>query len=371
MGDSIREELLEFFDPNALDDGLREAKDRSSSLHDDYELVSELAEYYKHLKSQQVLQKSEYLPGGEWLVHTTSRTRLYKALLDGEIEEASSLLRNFWRNELGVIVKEHATFESLMQPGNLKSDFAEKMAHDIVIWKNLYNRPFRVLATPQVGNPWGYKWEGVVIAPKAMRYDALAVQTMLLLDEGADNVLVEIGAGYGGFAHALFTSGYKGTYVNFDLPETLVVAAYFLRKALPEKNIQLHDGEAMDWETQFSAWDLILSPNWAIDSLERNSVDMVINTFSLSEMPFTVMSNYIQVISRICKSFFLHNNMDRKGVVNQGYERTPASEFPVPEADFQLLYKRYDLFQRLHSGRNGDYREYLYQRRPKPAFTIG
>jgi hypothetical protein len=61
-------------------------------------------------------------------------------------------------------------------------------------------------------------------------------------------------------------------------------------------------------------------------------------------------------------NYFLHNNMDRAGVINEGHERTPGSKFPFLDGTFKLLYKHYDLFQQKHSGRDGDYREFPYER---------
>ena len=49
--------------------------------------------------------------------------------------------------------------------------------------------------------------------------------------------------------------------------------------------------------------------------------------------------------------------MDRKGVINRGFERIPASEYPIDKHKFVLLSKNYDLFH----GHFGDYKEFLYK----------
>jgi hypothetical protein len=56
------------------------------------------------------------------------------------------------------------------------------------------------------------------------------------------------------------------------------------------------------------------------------------------------------------KRLFLHNNMDRRGVVNRGHERIPASEYPIDPTIWKRVYRRFDLFH----GHEGDYREFLY-----------
>ena len=107
---------------------------------------------------------------------------------------------------------------------------------------------------------------------------------------------------------------------------------------------------------------MLLCPNWEIRSLPAAIVDVFLNTFSLSEMPLEVIREYVSNIERSCRGYFLYNNMDREGVVNRGHERVPCSQYPISPNKFKTLYKRYDLFQELHSGRDGDYREVLLQR---------
>ena len=52
--------------------------------------------------------------------------------------------------------------------------------------------------------------------------------------------------------------------------------------------------------------------------------------------------------------------MDREGVVNRGHERIPASKFPIDPAVMKCVYKHLDLFH----GHDGDYREFLFAKRP-------
>ena len=99
-----------------------------------------------------------------------------------------------------------------------------------------------------------------------------------------------------------------------------------------------------------------LLPNYLIEEFPSSSVDVFFNSFSLSEMPPETMQAYLGEIHRLSLHFFLHNNMDRLGVINRGFERTPASQFPIDSNKFTLIAKNYDLF---HS-HFGDYKEFLY-----------
>jgi hypothetical protein len=176
-------------------------------------------------------------------------------------------------------------------------------------------------------------------------------------------VIGEIGGGYGGLAYFLLRDIPEAKYVNFDLPETLVLMAYYLSCSLPEKRLYLYEGGAVNWPELLDNFDIILFPHWAIDLLPENSVDVFVNSFSLSEMRPETVNYYVNKVTDTCRNFFLHNNMDRAGVVNEGFERVPASTYPIDYSKFRRIYVRYDMYQTRHSGRDGDYREFLFQKR--------
>ena len=105
-------------------------------------------------------------------------------------------------------------------------------------------------------------------------------------------------------------------------------------------------------------YDMVLMPNYGLEGLESDSADLFLNAFSLSEMAYHTMEEYIRQIERCCKGFFLHNNVDRAGVVNRGHERIPCSRYPINPRIFKNIYIKHDTFQ----GQGGDYRECLYER---------
>jgi putative sugar O-methyltransferase len=324
-------------------------------------LVEELCDFYSSLKSEQTRQDEIYLPGGEWQVHIDARSEYYQPWLDHDIAAATETLGNFWRGELG-IVQQYASYNTLKDCADARVRFSDQLAYDFMVWSNLFGADVQELAVPRVGNPWGYYIENVLVAPKALRYHVLATQINEITRDAGHPVISEIGAGYGGVAHYLLRGDAPLTYIDFDLPEILVLIAYYLRRTVPHRKVLLFDPSVELNAETLSAYDVILMPNWMLPKMPAESVDLFFNTFSLSEMPMRTLTEYIKQIERCCRGYFLHNNMDRADVVQSGYERIPSSKYPIDNQRFKLLYKRYDLFQRLHSGRDGDYREYLYQR---------
>lgn len=325
----------------------------------DVKIIAGLADFYRLLKLKQSNLPEVYQPGGEWKVYIETRQPLYQLLLDGRLEEATEIFRNFWRNELGPIVSQYAYYSDIADGDIAKARrFVDCMTRDMAIWRGLHQADPSELSVPAVGNPWGYIHEGVLITPQALRFHNHALQIGQMLSGEAAPLMAEIGGGYGGMYYYLSKLAKQVRYVNFDLPETLVIAAYYLLKIFPNKKMLLYDGRAKLTRSVLTSYDICLMPNFALPDLESDSCDIFYNTFSLSEMPYTTIEEYIRQIERVTRGYFLHNNVDREGVVNRGHPRTPCSRYPIRPSLFKTLYKKYDLYQQSA----GDYREVLYQR---------
>jgi hypothetical protein len=357
----IPEETAPYLDKESLERGLANRPD-SMTEAEALPLMSELGAFYRSMQTGQRGQPAVFQPAGEWSVYIEARREFYLALSAGDGVETWRSLKDFWRNRLGAIVKQYALFESLAAGAEARRRFVELMARDYVIWRHLFGEDPATLAIPPVGNPWGCHFDNVLIAPKALRYHALSTQIRHITSDVPRPVIAEIGAGYGGMAYYLLRGDQPVCYLDFDLPETLVLAAYYLRRTLPHRKVHLCARPEELTPALLQACDVVLAPNWGIRSLPGRSVDLFLNTFSLSEMPMPAIAEYLQQIERTCRGYFLHNNMDRPGVINGGSERIPCSRYPIPAGKFKLLSRRYDLFQDRHHGRDGDYRELLYQR---------
>ena len=345
---------------SALQRGLEE---RPSTIdpqtHD--AIVKRVMAMYKACKQEQLNAPEPYQPGGEWKNYLAERNAFYDLIINDEFDAASEKLRGFWRNELGPIVKEYAKYEQLT---GRESEYIERFQRNIQrnyqVWKEIFRCEDSVLDVPTVGNPWGYFFGEQLVVPKACRFHALSQQIISLTSDVEQPLVAEVGAGYGGQAYYLLRDRANLTYVDFDLPETLVFAAYYLLACLPDRSILLFGEEPTPTiGTAWRGYDAILMPNFELPRLADNSVDLCLNSFSFSEMPMETLKEYINHVQRSSCGYLLHNNMDRKGVVNRGFERIPASEYPIDIDAMKLIYKKFDLFH----GHDGDYREFLYQKR--------
>lgn len=344
--------------------GLQERQERES-FEERKNAILELCHFYQTMKKDQLNATKIYLPGGEWEVYLNKRKEFYKYLLSEDLVGAHKKLKDFWRNELGPIVSNYAYYADLASNNKTKIErFTSLMSRDYVIWRSLCpNENLDVLSVPNVGNPWGYAIDNKLIIPQAFRFHNHSKQISSILSDIEKPIWAEIGGGYGGTAFYYFKNIYepKLTYINFDLPETLILSAYYLMCALPDKKIWLYNGQCSLNRENLSKYDIVLMPNYAIEYLEDNSIDLFLNAFSFSEMTSSILEKYISHLQRVTSGYFLHNNMDRKGIINRGYERIPCSEYPIDARKLKQLYNKHDVFQ----GYEGDYRECLYQRTKK------
>jgi hypothetical protein len=340
----------------ALTNGLRS---RPTEISDEaHRLVFErVSSFYKACKSGQLGQPEAYQPGGEWKSYLDERQDFYNGLATGSFD-AEHDLRNFWRGKLGPIVKEYATFEQLELSVQPRTElFQRSVLRNYQIWSSLYRLPIESLRVPLVGNPWGLYIGDELVIPKATRFHALATQCIASVNGIRRPTILEVGAGYGGMANYILRDLNDCCYIDLDLPETLAIAAYYLLLTHSERSIFLY-GEKDLSEFESDKYDIALLPNYVMPCLQSDTADYVVNTFSLSEVGREPLQEYVDQISRICRGKFYHNNMDKRGVINRGFERIPASEYPIDRSRFRLLHVGFDIFH----GHEGDYREFLFER---------
>lgn len=183
------------------------------------------------------------------------------------------------------------------------------------------------------------------------QYYASRVSPLLL---GARPTLAEIGGGFGGFAYFLLRDRPECMYLNFDLPEVLLIASYYLLCALPDRRVLLFGEEELNHEV-FQKYDIVLLPNFALPELPHRSVDVFVNTGSFSEMDASTIAEYLGQIDRTCTGYLFHENSDRAATDDADQAEVAASAFPIPER-FTLMDERPTLW----GDNDSRYREYLY-----------
>lgn len=290
----------------------------------------------------------------------TRRTSFLTALNRKDIPELCEMFQDLFRNEAVTGVWSYGYYNDIANAGLLrKMRFINSILRDISIWKSLVDHTdITVLSPPRTGNPWGYMLNDCLIMADSCRLNYYAQLSANLFNGVKDvPVVAEIGGGYGGFAYYLLQQKKAYKYINFDLPEVLLICQYILMSEFPEKKFLLFGEVPEEISIEIiDNYDVILMPHFAFSGLASNSVDFFINTRSLSEMPYHYIEEYLTQISRTCKLWFFHEN-----VFIGSSDEISSDEFPVPKDVFERVYMALSVWD---SGQ-GRYREHLYVKKNK------
>lgn len=177
-----------------------------------------------------------------------------------------------------------------------------------------------ILNEPEDGIGFSYE-DGRFVNIDVLRYQRV-VNTLYrrgilarLADGGEQtkNSILEIGGGYGGLAHHLSNILDKVTYVIVDLPETLLFSASYLALHNPNKKIYLYDSsdiaEVVESDNLRSN-DIILIPNYQLESLANWQFELAINMISFQEMNAPQVNDYLDFIRERCTGVLYSWNID-------------------------------------------------------------
>jgi hypothetical protein len=307
-----------------LDEGL---KDRRVPI--DRNVLDRVVESYRAAQRDQQAAGAGYTPSGEWTTLIQDKDSAFAT------ENTGALLENFFRDDrTSSGLCEYAPWSKLIQPRQvmMRVGFVNAMLHDFEAWRALTGEGVESAQTLAVGNSWGYVIDGKLVVPACFRHHLMTKRALNLM--GGKGVLAELGGGWGDVAFfALKSPGVH--YLDFDLPEVLLLASYWLCSGLPTKKIVLY-GEADSKLVlrNIENYDAVLFPHFCFQDLPDRSADVFLNARSLSEMDSRTIENYLGHISRTCRSYFLHDNSDAPHR-QFGHTEVPASSFQI--ANFLLL----------------------------------
>jgi putative sugar O-methyltransferase len=270
------------------------------------------------------VSSSKYRIGENWAcVVAVSREPLYSAIKNQDWEKTVQLLDNYFRSDISSSMGScAAAFQGFVR----HADDAW-LHHNLRVWDYSVgsHTPLTELAVPPVGNPYGFRVGGLLINADALLNHHRAHVVRRLLEGVRRPVVVEIGGGYGGFAYYLNGGPGSLTYLNFDIPESLVISSYFLSLLFPNKRIALYNYSTKAIDTGFlSAHDIVLMPNFVLPHLAEGIADVSLNTISMSEMEHATIEEYYRQIERTCRGYFYMENL----ACAPSYKGFPVDTFP-------------------------------------------
>ncbi len=345
-------------------DYIEPSKDRN-----ELEIVERIFKSFRKMKEDQKNVSNLYLPSSMWQEQLDKNySHLTSGLNTNNINKFHFFLANFgsWKTY-------HGIESTTLIRDNMKSLIRRRYSKNVIfynqlkIWKWFYNhrRPISRLTYPTYGNQIGAYIDNIFVGPGSFFNEIYGSLLKELINGIKRPVLADLGAGYGKLAYFTLRDIDNFTFIDFDLPETLCLAAYYLMKVWPNKKTLLY-GEG-DYSSEIHGqYDLIFMPSYEICKIGQSSIDLFINKNSLGEMSKEAVANYVYYITSATRYFFHINHDIYPNIYSNNESGLLGYEYPVPADKFKLIFRYPDIGHLLYQGEvdfGMDLFLYLYERK--------
>jgi O-methyltransferase len=346
------------FNVDFVDQGL---VPRIADTGDDSALLRRICDAWSKAMERQSSAPETFQPHQWWrAMQATNLEPVTRALAAHDINSLREIYRNFFRDRCsagltGLPLARIAAGESVSNSS--KYLHLIDALHRIDLWTGRTAGRFVLadLTPPDIGNPFGVLINGVFVRNSSEDQHYCAHRIIELLGSAAVPVVVEIGGGFGGMAYYLIRDRPGVTYLNFDLPETIALASYYLLSAFPDAKATLYGEAELDAETLRRS-QIILMPGFAMPQMPANSVDVAFNARILSDLSKASLHDYLAEIARITRGDLLHLNRTEGSLAADAWFATNAPYFKLAEK----RRSEWNNARTLHANEM----EYLYERVP-------
>lgn len=304
----------------------------------DRQLLQRICRAYCLATSQERIAAEKYNPTPWWQQQRTAMLRpVMQALCSHDVDTLQSMYANFYRDDCatGLLPVQRVK-------GHYFGDTIRDVHRRLCLVDALYRLDYwtaqtdgryslRELAGPGTGNPWGVVLEDTLLREGAVYQHYCAQRIARLLPSGRATI-AEIGGGFGGMAYYLLRDRPGTTYIDFDVPESIALASYYLLKSFPGLKVVLYGETDLNAET-ISKADIILVPIFQLECLPDRAVDLSFSSHALSDVKREFMPEYLSDIARITRNHFLYVGSER-------FARSIADVSTEPHGQFALLESR-------------------------------
>ena len=332
------------------------------------EIVNRIFTAYKKAKEDQKHKNPIFAPSSLW---SDQLDNAYSPLLQGfeknNVEPFHFFLANFgsWKTSTGIessgIVQAHAVNKQTAHY------FENKMIAPVIQWwlnSESHGRGLKSLSHPMFGNQSGAFVNGHFITLGSVFSDMYS-RLISGFIKSKRPIIAEIGGGYGKLFYFLSRELSSFCYLDFDLPEGLSCASYYLLKTYPDKKFLLY-GEGNFSAESLREYDFILLPSFELPQLPSNSTDMFVNTTSLGEMAPATAEYFLTEICRTAKVFFHANHEFIRNEFEGGSASLLNREYPIPSDQFELVVRYPEICHSILQGHfdcHSDIFWYFYRRK--------
>ncbi|HEV2117119.1 MAG TPA: putative sugar O-methyltransferase [Terriglobales bacterium] len=283
----------------------------ADSGSEDTQLLQRICTAYGKALADQRFAPRCYEPTEWWKeIQRCALGPVMHALRNSNIEALRGMYRNFFRDPCGggLVGIPFGTLKAYFQ-ASMKDVYRRTYLGDalyrIDYWTAQTGGRFNLsdLRSPAIGNPFGVLIDGTLVR-SASEFQHYCAHQILKLRSGR-GVVAEIGGGYGGLAYYLLRDSEAVTYVDFDVPESIALASYYLLKAFPSMRFVLYGEKALTPET-LSTSDVVLMPLFELPKLPISSVQVTFSSHALSDLTPGALADYMKVTVHSTKNYFLY-----------------------------------------------------------------
>ena len=305
----------------------------------DIPLAERIFKSFKLIKSEQQSKSSLYKPSSMWQNHIDKDFSFLKESYEkDDLEKFLFFLQNFgnWDRYLGI--ESQTLIKKYSNNFLLKKFLKDEIFHgQYELWKYInQDNDFSNLKLPRYGNQNGAFIGDTFVVIGSFFNHIYAKMITNFLNKDKKNVIIDLGGGYGKLGYYILKNIKNSTFIDFDIPETLVLAAYYLSKCYPNKKNFFYGEENFNSTTPIN-YDLVFLPPWEIEKIESNSIQLAINKNSLGEMEPDAAKNYLNHIHRTSKYFFSLNHEFFRNKFDNGKESLVNREYNEKGAFKELM----------------------------------
>jgi len=332
---------------------------RINTPQDDTAIIKRIIAAYKAAKRDQPGTGEAYNVSNEWLpLYKRNLGAIMEVLISENVVEIQRMYQNFFRDQcstglVGLPVDMDKQYFGKRIKTLYKKYFLCDALHRFDLWKKRTNNAYSIhaLESAMIGNPYGYIVDNVFIRVGSdyQHYYACAINKLL---ESNNKTVVELGGGFGGLAYFLNRDIPNLSYIDFDLPEALALASYYLMKAFPDARFTLYGEEDLK-NADLKQPGIIMMPSFEIEKMPTKSVSASFNSYSLAEMSSIAIDLYVEHLTRITSGHILHVNHNRNAVRS-------ADNFGIEAHGFELVHRELAGWTLAINPESDEY-EYLYK----------
>lgn len=232
-------------------------------------------------------------------------------------------------------------------------EFAKDLGYDSLTYDIPEKYRIGEPVNPHTAFRLGIEFEGRVINRCITRFQSCITNLYLTgvlerLEQSAKrSVVLEIGSGYGGLAHALGSLlRHKATYILLDFREILLMAGAYLITHNADASVYFYDPESAPkdfFEKEMYDYDFVLLPLDFFEDLEAAAeMNLVLNLMSFQEMTASQLKVYRDFAARKLQGVLYSYNLDCHPY-NEDMGRSTVTE--IFEEKFRLFPSK-DFFEK-------------------------